>query len=518
MTKFLSRLSQFIPCIKKTVVQLGDDAPHWITVVLVCLPSLVALALPGLLHQESIFDFLPNSSDEIIYWREISSFVNHGFGSGQYSTNEYPAAFAKSPFGSHGPAFIVLYGLIGKLFGWQGNSAVWIHLILAPLSIWQAIRIARPDTRQQLMLLALLLTWWPLQLYIPTNMQEVFHMCMAVVLAAMFHRYIKLRRSSDGVWIAIMLLLLIPLRLTWAFLFFPLVFLAFEARPLKALGLGLVITAILSLVGVLFIRHFYSPYPWFSSRILELLLSNWQAGLRELIQHFLLNIGLYFRSNGLVLTVLLRYQLFVALLAAAASLGITLRSRQPIGSSLFHVANLGAVVLFVLLFYDILDTRDYRMFLPPLLLSAVLFIFQNRLCLAGVLIVSNLVFAGAFFEYYQPDFTYDTRLLRQVEQRINPELVFDPEANRWCNTIAVAKYGSDPLIGYGLTVVPAGFGITTILDWAEFIDRPLQSKYVWLDSDYEQPNYGNPVRRLDLQLLAESEHGDLYENPHSPCD
>lgn len=484
----------------------------------VLLPSLLAIALTPFLKGASIFDFIPNSSDEIIYWREINSFVEYGFSGGQYSTNEYPADFTASPFGSHGPAFIGVYGLIGKLFGWQANSAVWIHLILVPLSILLMVRVARPDVRKQLVLLALLLLWWPLQIYIPTNMQEVLHMCMALVLGALFHRYIQLRQCSDGIWIAVLLLILIPIRLTWAFLFFPLAFLYFENHPMKAVVFALFSVAVFSLAGTLFVRHFYSPYPWFSSTILELLLSDWRIGLGELAQHFVLNVGLYFQSNGLALTVLLRYQLLLVFLVALVWLGHGLRSRQVLGASLFHVANLGAIILFVLLFYDILDTRDYRMFVPPLLLSAVVLVFQNKFGLVSVLILSNLALTGTFVEQYRPNHQYDPRILQEVDQRINPELVFDLDANRWCNTIAVAKYGSYPLIGYGLTAVPAGFGITTILDWAEFIERPLQSKYVWVDSEYEQPNYGSPVRRLNLQLLARSAHGDLYENPHAPCD
>ncbi|MCL5428564.1 MAG: hypothetical protein M1347_02015 [Chloroflexi bacterium] len=62
---------------------------------------------------------MPNSSDEIIYWREIKTFSEYGFGGGQYSTDERPALFSASPFGSHGPAFAMLFGSLGRMVGWR---------------------------------------------------------------------------------------------------------------------------------------------------------------------------------------------------------------------------------------------------------------------------------------------------------------------------------------------------------------------------------------------------------------
>jgi hypothetical protein len=65
---------------------------------------------------------------------------------------------------------------MGKLFGWQENSAIFIHLLLVPLVLYAAVKLAAPDRKQILVLAALLATWRPLQLYIPSNMQEVLHM------------------------------------------------------------------------------------------------------------------------------------------------------------------------------------------------------------------------------------------------------------------------------------------------------------------------------------------------------
>jgi hypothetical protein len=81
---------------------------RFLLVTLLVLPVLLAVIFPLAFFGKSIFTFVPNSSDEIIYWREIKTFTDHGFSGGQYSTNEMPAGFAASPFGSHGPAFAIL--------------------------------------------------------------------------------------------------------------------------------------------------------------------------------------------------------------------------------------------------------------------------------------------------------------------------------------------------------------------------------------------------------------------------
>lgn len=85
----------------------------------VLLPSILAICLPVFFWGRSILEFVPNSSDEIIYWREIKTFSEYGFGGGQYSTDERPALFSASPFGSHGPAFAMLFGSLGRMVGWR---------------------------------------------------------------------------------------------------------------------------------------------------------------------------------------------------------------------------------------------------------------------------------------------------------------------------------------------------------------------------------------------------------------
>ncbi len=496
---------------------------------LIGLPALLALILPLAFFGKSIFTFVPNSSDEIIYWREIKTFTDYGFGGGQYSTNEEPARFAASPFGSHGPAFAILYGALGKLVGWQQNSAIPIHLLLVPLALFAAVKLAAPDRKQLLVLAALLVTWWPLQLYIPSNMQEVLHMCLAIVLAALFYRYFTTKKGKRRIaaYIALLLLFGLPFRFIWGFLFSPLVLFYSEKRTWRRWIFASLVTGIVLSAGVAFVQIFYSPYPWFSSEWLVTLQANPMAAISDLVHHFVDSARTYISpTSGLPLVVLVRYQVLALIAAGLLWLQEALSSRKKKASAdlvepSFHFFNLASVLLFVLLFYDVLDTRDYRMFIAPLLLTAILLVFFNRMKLVYALIALNLVFLVPFLTYYsqfrQPNFQYDEALVSELAAQINAQVQIAEYQSRWCNTISVGKFGAFNPLSYPIAGVNGGFGITTILDWKAFRDRPLMAKYVLLDPDYTEPSFGNPVNRFDLVELTSTQLGTLYLNPNAPC-
>ena len=66
-----------------------------------------------------------------------------------------------------------------------------------------------------------------------------------------------------------------------------------------------------------------------------------------------------------------------------------------------------------------------------------------------------------------------------------------------------------------MTLVPAGIGISYIIDTGRQLELPVKSRYVMLDVD---PAYDDP--RLDissLHQLATFSYGRLFENPASVC-
>lgn len=494
------------------------------------LPAVIAFVLPLVFWGETIFSFSPNSSDEVTYWREINTFVDYGFGGGQYSNDELPARFAGSPFGTHGPAFAVIYGSLGKLFGWQEYSPVVIHLVLTSAAIFAAIRIARPRPAQTLLMLMLLATWWPLQLYIPSNMQEVLHSASALVLAALFYRLFARKEKTRWIpWsISFLLIFLVPLRFIWAFLMLPLLLFLPKHVTLKSGAIALLGTFGLLAVGAVFVRMFYSPSPWFWTSLIETFQVNLRTGLREFLRHFYESVESFLALNqGLPLVILLRYQVLGLMLAWTVRLIRFIRTKPRKSNDegreiAFHIFNLGSVLAFVLFFYDVLDTRDYRMLSFPLLLSVMLLIFSNQRMYVYPVILLNLIFLGSFLTYYSDyritNFNTDEQIVQQIDESINSNLRFQGGADRWCNTISISKYGRYNAFSYPLTAIHSGFGTTTILEWRQFRDRPLHAKYILLDPNYAEPSFGYPVNHYDLVEISKSAIGTLYLNPNSACD
>jgi hypothetical protein len=491
----------------------------------VLLPVVIALTLPPLIFGKSLFSFVPNSSDEIIYWREIKTYTDFSFSGGQYSTDEQPALVEASPFGSHGPAFTIFYGIWGKIFGWQPNSALIIQTLLVPFAILLAISLTRPDQKQLLLLTGLLTTWWPLQLYLASNMQEVLHLVIAIILAALFFQLLTTSASNlrFGYSVGALLFFGLPFRFIWAFLFFPLILILYKKITWKIFLLAVSVTAVFLLLGALFVHYFYSPYPWFSNQLLQMLASSPHQAVLEAAAHFWDSIKLLASpSQGNTIVFATRYLILFLLFAITVWL---IRHRSKTGEAfhegLFHLINLGSVLLFVLLFYDVLDTRDFRMYISPLLLSGLLFVFMKRWKFVYAVLLFNLVLLLPFILYYSqyryPNFNHDPAVIAEVSQKINPILQFDAGGSRWCNTISVSKYGRFNPLSYPLIAIPSGFGVTTILDWKQFLDRPLQAQYIWLDPEFSVAGLGYPANRFDLVELVSTSLGSVYLNPLANC-
>ena len=80
------------------------------------------------LFNASLLDYFPLVSDEIAYQRQIAAFVQAGFNGGYFTAYEQPAPFTFSHFSVHGPAFPVIYGLVGRIVGWQLYSGPLFNL------------------------------------------------------------------------------------------------------------------------------------------------------------------------------------------------------------------------------------------------------------------------------------------------------------------------------------------------------------------------------------------------------
>jgi hypothetical protein len=187
------------------------------------LPAVTATGLSKALFDASLHQALPLINDEVAYWNQIATFAAKSFSGGYITVDERPSRISWSHFGPHGPAFALLYGLPAKLFGWGYTSGPVFGTVAFCVAAIVFILLSRPPP---LLIAALLATFWPLVMALPTTMQEPLHYAIGCVLAALLLRVLKddddtaLRRSLPAVVIALGVASLV--RPVWALLAIPL--------------------------------------------------------------------------------------------------------------------------------------------------------------------------------------------------------------------------------------------------------------------------------------------------------
>ena len=170
-----------------------------------------------------------------MYWHQIKTFAAVGFSGGYYTVGEETAAASFTHFYAWGPWFIALYGLeSAKRWGWSLWSPLLFDVAAVTLALLGAVLLIRPNARQLALVLLVLLTYWPLHLYLPVALQEPFHYAVAILLAGIFYRLLVHEgavsyRLVGGALVVILGAALV--RPTWALLLLPLATIVVEMRP-----------------------------------------------------------------------------------------------------------------------------------------------------------------------------------------------------------------------------------------------------------------------------------------------
>src|SRR6185369_1712310 len=460
-------------------------------------------------------DYIPFWNDEVDYWHQILTFTRFGFAGGYYSIEELIAPASFSHFGTHGPFFPVIYGLIGKIAGWTEASATLFNLALFTIAGILFLQLIKPGAKQLLMTALMLLTFWPLLLYLPTTMQEPLHMSLALILAGLFYRLIDKRQESNYTFMitAIVLVLAALLRASWGILFIPLL-LAGTARrsfttTVNTLAAG-VICLTLSLLTFTFLA---APYPDnFVNNLLAVIKTRPAAGLNLFYDHICINLQHFFSwKSDETLEIVLRYQLLVALIGTVGIRFIDSKNQRSRQEVMVHCCNILLILLLVISLYDIGDWRSYRIFAPHLLFSMALFIACNRATVIYILIALSFAFVQNFAKLY-PDFhrghyTGDKSAAAAFGAAYGSELRFRQDASPWGNSLLIGIEDCQPF----LAGLPAGIGINCVLDWNR-ISYPLKSAYVIIPPEV----YRHIAGKVRLQPVKSGSFGALFINLDSP--
>ena len=489
--------------------------------LLAALPALITLLILVLMRVDWA-DYVPwhagALNDALYYWRQVYTFSGVGFDGGYYTINELPARAAFSHFYFYGPVFPMLYGTVGRVFGWgaAGGPILNTAVVTAALLVFGICN--RDDTRRLRVAVLAVATFWPLLLFMATSMQEGVHMGLAVVLGAGFARLLRDGEDTPR-WVKAGVALLLALgglmRISWALLYLPFFLFALPKqrawwRPWLYAGV------IFVLLGGLF-TWLSSPYPGhFTSQVLRLL----PAGPQAMIDLTLAQIGgnLAGLFSGTPLELGLRAQL--GALGLAALFAIVLRPAW-LGApreAWFHVLNLGLVLLMNVGLNDTTLWRDYRNLAPHVLLSLLVLVYFHRDWLVAAVIVSNALLAVAFVDearrLWSDQFTYDTTLIQEFGALTDSLIVYDPAAsNAWCNTVLTELLPLPRQGGFypGLMALDPGIGVS--FWYGEGLTLPLKSRWVFMTP----ATYERNRARFNFERVASVEAANIYRNLDANC-
>jgi hypothetical protein len=494
---------------------------------LASIPAAVTLILLHLYLQVNVSQFMPDFyrvyNDSFFYWRQAYTFSAVGFDGGYYTLDELPAPAGFSRFYAHGPGYAVIYGLIGRVFGWHLPCPVWINLGLITLTLGGLLVALRTPFPYRLLLLGVVLFVWPVLLYVPTGMSESLHHAGAVLIAYPLWRLITERnRLPKRVFAALLIILTILTltRPTWSVLFIPCIVLYLRTWSFRNLSVGLVLACVVIVLLNMAQNAIAAPYPLPDPP------ANADHGLQGLIEARLdrLNLNLANWTKGIDIEVAQRYA-FVGLLGGI--LFLWLFRRKPFSvEAVFHLCNLGLPLAINLFLNDMAFYRDFRALAPHLLLSLLILVACRRWILPAVFITVQVIMLPNFLTEYRATVEHQftkTGLSASMDAfrtQVAETLVYQPDApSPWCNTLLfIMENWNDQAMGIPpeLTFVNPGIGLSYYVgywDGEPTIDFPLKSRYILL-TDSNRERIGNRAR---LTVLTETVAGKLYRNEDVQC-
>ena len=505
--------------------------------LILLLPALSLTGMASVYLGQRLADFHPDDTDAILYWHQIKTFVVAGFSGGYYTIGEVPAAAGFTHFFAHGPWYVALYGLIGKAVGWNLWSPMLFDVAAVTLALLGGLLLMRPNSRQLLLALLVLLTYWPLHLYLPVAMQEPFHYAVAIMLAGIFYRLLIHEGAVPHPLLGAALIIILGAALarpTWALLLLPLVMIVVEKRPHGLVPRGsrfrqvlrywplLPACAVVAGIALQFV-YVAAPYPHRLVSDIERLLRSPVDGLQSLVAISTAQGMAYLWPDvENPLWTLLRYQALVIVLWMTV---LTIRRRSTDAGQrapghtpwrraerLTHILNLSPLFLLVVVLYDVGLWVDYRVVAPHLLLSLLLLAVCGRTRVVAVMVLAGLLLTPSFLAAYKDlaprQFTDEQARFDVFAAQTAGTLEYEAQDDPWCNTVLLQLQNA---IVLDLLAIPAGFGTSFGLDLTS--GSELKSRYVIVDDESRE----GMTEAFDLQFVSATALGDLYRNVGRSC-
>ena len=477
-------------------------APLWRCVLVAALPAAIVLTLAAVLFGAGPRQFLPVWSDEVVYWNEAAVFAHAGFDGGYTIIQEEPARAAFSRFGPHGPLFPAAQGSIAAAFGWRPYSAFLVHLILVSVAAFGWTRWGTGGTSGAAVMI--LATFWPLLLYLPTNMQEPTHFAFAFLFALAIERNLDGRPDARA-WAVLLLAVAALIRPSWILLVLPLFWRPARRGGVRSVVLLVLAAAVATVVAWGAFDALAAPSPHNTRTLTRAWVEAPGEAFAQQLATTTRNLRQYVAFAEAGPQIVFRY--FLALFAALLAVRCFVRPASEARAQAIETAFLAIapVMLLVVLFGEVESWRDYRV-LAPHLLVALLVLVPHRgweRWLWAVTILALPTHYLWFLDFHRDRFTADPAPMAAMRDATHATMPFVAGASPWQNTITVhAEQLQFPLLG-----LPRGIGISYVFDWDNLPD-PVKSRYLLLRPQDESLLSA----RARLVPLASTPLGMLYRN------
>ncbi len=484
----------------------GKQLLAYLLVILI--PAIMTILLLKFALNTDLFQHHPFWSDEVDYWTQINAFKQVGFASGNFTVNELTSNSSFSHYGTHGPIYPMLMGLLARVFGWKEFSGPLYNLAFLCSAMLGFLVIAKPSLKQCLFLGLIQFFNFMVLLYIPTSMQDSLHFSIAILYSGLFIRLFIYKDNRLGIYISLLALVFFAalLRILWVLAAFPVLFQLFTHKKYsnKQFWLSVLCMVSFGLISALLYMDWTSPFTAGSVYQLQnarSLAEIWNL-LTVILQRNISGLFSLDPISGLPVKTdaFMRYSYLVLMVI----LVIVARKEKRVFFSLSYL--MASSLLITLLIYQISNFRILSVF-SLIALMVLVFTSESRL-IKNVMIlyvIAGLLSREQFVKDYQvvigPLFG-DTRSTAGQSVEIGLDMVkYIDNPNPWCNSILTTRIYKPEFV-----VLRAGIGTNVIVSADETFPE-IKSHYLLVSQDFlDRHNLGSKcsvLQRYDQDVLCE---------------
>jgi hypothetical protein len=398
------------------------------------------------------------------------------------------------------PAF---HGAVAWAFGWRPYSAFLVNIAIVSLAAFAWVRATPAGTSAPALLV--LATFWPLLLYLPTNMQEPTHFAIAFLVALAIDRNDGGSRMTH-VWTAILLIVAALIRPSWILMVLPLAWRRARRRGAPAIAALLALTLGAAAAAWTAFDFVAAPSPQNSRTLTRAWVESPGDALAAFTEIASRNVRQYVAWSEEPPQIVLRYFIafFVAILAVRCLSG---RPRSSTDGRALETALLAIVpvLLLVVLAGEVESWRDFRVLAPHLLVALLVLVAHGqweRWLWAATLVLLPVYYDG-FEAFHRDRFTTSADGIAAIHDATATTMPYVAGAPPWANTVTVHS----DLLQFPLLGLPRGIGLSYVFDWSN-LATPVRSRYLLLrPSDEEQLR-----SRVRLTPIGSTPLGTLYRN------